>query len=66
MFFFFFWIKPFVDLSTFALKSEHVRILQDFIVWPKYPKTEKSRTRIDQQVFKNKKSISRNATHHQS
>jgi len=25
-------IKPFVDLSTFALISEHVIFLQDFIV----------------------------------
>jgi len=31
----FFKIKPFVNLSTFALKSVHIRFLQDFIAWPK-------------------------------
>ena len=30
-----FQIKSFVDLSTFALKSQHLRFLQDFTVWPK-------------------------------
>jgi len=30
-------MKLFVDLSSFALKSEHVRFLQDFIVWPNRP-----------------------------
>jgi len=45
---FFLEIKPFFDLSTFALKSEHIRFLQDFIAWPKCletgtTKTEKSR-----------------------
>jgi len=28
----FFQIKPFIDLSTFASKHEHVTFLQDFIV----------------------------------
>jgi len=37
-------IKPFVDLSTFALKSEHVRFLQDFIVWPKCLESETTKT----------------------
>ena len=46
-------MKPFVDLSAFALKSEHARFLQDFIVWPKCletetTKTETSRDRIGQ------------------
>jgi len=46
----FFKLKPFVDLSAFALKSERVRFLQDLIVWPKcfeteMTKTEKSRDR---------------------
>jgi len=40
----FFQIKPFVDSSTLALKSEHVRFLQDFIVWPKCLKTETTKT----------------------
>ena len=39
-----FLIKPFVDLSTFALKSEHVRFLQDFIVWPECLETETTKT----------------------
>jgi len=48
-----FLLKPFADLSTFALKSEHVRFMQYFIVWPKrleteMTKTEKSRDRIGQ------------------
>jgi len=33
-----------VDLSTFALKCERVRFLQDFIVWPKCPQTETAQT----------------------
>jgi len=36
----FFQIKPFVDVSTSALKNEHVRFLQDFTVWPKCLETE--------------------------
>ena len=48
-----FLIKPVADLTTFALKSQHVRFLQDFIVWPKClvtgtTKTEKSQDRNDQ------------------
>jgi len=35
-------MKLLVDLSMFALKCEHVKILQDFIVWPKFPQTEMS------------------------
>ena len=38
-----FLMKPFVDLSTSALKSEHVKFLQDFIVWPKCLETKTTR-----------------------
>jgi len=41
-------MTPFTDVSTFALKSEHVRFLQDFIFWPKCLETEKSRDRNGQ------------------
>jgi len=37
-------MKPFVDLSKFALKSELIRFLQDFIVWPKCLETETTKT----------------------
>jgi len=38
--------KLLVDLSMFALKSEHVRFLQDFIVWPKCTVTETAQTEM--------------------
>jgi len=46
-------LKHFVDVSTVALKSEHIIFLYDFIVWPKRlgtdtTKTEKSRDRNGQ------------------
>jgi len=37
-------MKPFIDISTFALKSEHIRFLQDFIAWPKCLETGTART----------------------
>jgi len=45
--------KTFRWFSTFAWKSEHIKLLQDFIAWPKFletgtTKTEKSRDRIGQ------------------
>jgi len=36
----FFLNKTVADLSKFALKSEHIRFLQNFIVWPKCLETE--------------------------
>jgi len=32
----------------FALKCEHVRFVQDVIVWPKWPQTETAQTKTAQ------------------
>ena len=52
----------------FALKCEHIRFLQDFIVWPICPQTEKSRTRLRDQngsskIDRNVSAKKKNRTH---
>jgi len=49
------WFK---HVSTFALKSEHIRFLQDFIAWPKCLETGTTKT----EKFRDRKGSDRNGS----